>query len=71
MRLVDYRKQAKMTQEELAIKAKVTRETISRLESGTRRPTPEVAIRLAKALDMDMETMWAVLYQESNASSAN
>lgn len=58
------------TQSALAQMANIPRENIARYESGTRRPSPEVAERIALALDLDVPTMWQVLYgsrKEANA----
>jgi len=45
------RVQAGMTQEELAARAKVTREYVSHLERGIYKPTVEVLIRLCAAMN--------------------
>jgi len=44
------RSKAGVTQEDLAVRAKLTREYISLLENGKRTPTITVFIRLARAL---------------------
>ncbi|MFA5061012.1 MAG: helix-turn-helix transcriptional regulator [Candidatus Pacearchaeota archaeon] len=45
-----YRKKLKMTQEELADKVAVTRQTIIALEQGKYNPSLELAHRITKAL---------------------
>lgn len=45
-----YRKKAKMTQEELAEKVAVTRQTIIALEQGRYNPSLELAYKITKAL---------------------
>lgn len=57
------------TQADLAKVVKVTQRAIASYEYGTRRPSPAVAERIARALDMDVATMWAVLYQSPSAPS--
>ena len=49
-RIVGFRKDCKMTQQELADKANVTRQTIISLESGRYNPSLELAYRITKAL---------------------
>jgi DNA-binding XRE family transcriptional regulator len=63
MGLSDYRKRAGKTQKVLAEEAHVSRETIVRIESGDRRPSPAVAEKIREALGMDVATMWKVLYE--------
>lgn len=41
---------ARMTQEEVAAKARITREYVSQLERGTYSPTAKVLMRLSKAM---------------------
>lgn len=68
MTLVEIRKQAQMTQAALAKRVGISRVNIARYESGARRPSPAVAERIAKALGMDIETMWTVLYGNRQTS---
>ncbi len=49
-RITELRKKLKMTQEELAQKVEVTRQTIISLESGKYNPSLELAYRITKAL---------------------
>ena len=46
----EYRKKLKMTQEELANKVEVTRQTINALEQGRYNPSLELAYKIAKVL---------------------
>lgn len=64
MTLGTVRKSKGMTQRQLAERIGVRRESVARYETGERRPSPAVAERIARALGMDIETMWAVLYGE-------
>jgi|WetSurSiteA1Bulk_404760.scaffolds.fasta_scaffold640434_1 transcriptional regulator with XRE-family HTH domain len=51
MKLLDIRKQRKLTQEQLAEKSGVTQETISAIELGKiKNPSYKIVISLAKAL---------------------
>lgn len=70
MTLGSIRKSLHITQKQLAKTIGVRRESIARYESGTRRPSPAVAERIAKALDMDISTMWAVLYGNADKEGA-
>lgn len=56
------RRDAGYTQEKLAQAVQVTTRALQSYESGTRRPSPAVAERIARALGMDVATMWKVLY---------
>ena len=47
-----------MTQEELAIKAGVTRQTIIALESQKYSPSLELAFRIAKVFDVPLEAVF-------------
>ncbi|NLG57630.1 MAG: helix-turn-helix transcriptional regulator [Clostridiales bacterium] len=64
------RREKGMTQTVLAKRVGVTQRAIASYESGTRRPSPAVAERIARALGMDVETMWRVLYQEKKEETA-
>lgn len=62
MKLKDYRKAAKMTQSQLASKVDLTRIAIARYESGERRPSPEIAERIALVLKIPARCMWETFY---------
>lgn len=62
------RKATGMSQKELAAKVRISQSAMSKIESGARRPSPAVAERIARALGMDVATMWAVLYGQKPAS---
>lgn len=47
-----------MTQQELATKAGVTRQTIIAIEAGKYNPSLELAFRIAKALDVQIENVF-------------
>ncbi len=55
-----YRKQAKLTQQELADFVNVRRETIIRLESGQYNPSVELALLIAKTLNVAVEDIFHV-----------
>lgn len=46
-----------LTQEELAEKVGVRRQTISMIELGTNNPSPKLAIKIGKALKIKKKTM--------------
>jgi DNA-binding XRE family transcriptional regulator len=60
--LRDKREEANLTQEELATQAKVTQQMISDCETGRRRPSPEVALRIADVLKIEISEMWGMFY---------
>lgn len=49
------RKYQHMTQEQLALKSGISRPNITRFESGRANPSLEMLIRIADAMDMDIE----------------
>lgn len=55
--LKKHRKYKRYTQEDLAIQAKLDRTYISMLERGIRKPSLEVAMKLAKVLNIDPTQM--------------
>lgn len=62
MTLEAERKKRGLTQEELGRKVGVSQCTIATYESKTRRPSPEVAIKIAQALRITIPEMWAMFY---------
>lgn len=61
-KLKEYREKRKLTQEELAEKSTVSRNTISALENGTNtNVTYDTMIKLAKALN---KTVTAIFFEE-------
>ena len=58
-RVKEYREKAKMTQEELAAKSDVSRNTISSLETGANtNVTYEIMEKIAKALNKKVATIF-------------
>jgi len=51
-KIKEYRKKLKMTQEDLANKVEVTRQTINALEQGKYNPSLELAHKIKKALKL-------------------
>lgn len=59
--LKDYRRQrGDMTQQELAEAVGVSRQSIISVESGKYRPSVELALRLARALEVSVEDLFAL-----------
>lgn len=56
--LKKYRQLKELTQEELAIKVNVRRETIARLENAKYNPSLELAVKISKELDTPIETLF-------------
>ncbi|MCT2534706.1 helix-turn-helix transcriptional regulator [Aquibacillus koreensis] len=57
-RIKDLRKSKKMTQEELAIKVGVSRQSIIAIESGKYNPSLELAYNISKAFDSIIEDVF-------------
>lgn len=53
-----YRQFKELTQEELANKVNVRRETIARLESSKYNPSLELAVKISKELDIPIEELF-------------
>lgn len=56
--LKKYRQLAQMTQEELALKVHVRRETIIRLEAGKYNPSLKLAIDISRAVGAPIEELF-------------
>ncbi|MBN9647632.1 MULTISPECIES: helix-turn-helix transcriptional regulator [Terrisporobacter] len=56
--LKKYRQFNELTQEELAKKVNVRRETIARLENGKYNPSLELAVRISKELNTPIEKLF-------------
>lgn len=65
MRIVNkvkqYRKDARMTQSQLAERAGVSRQTISDIETGKHDPTISVALLLARALGVKVDNLFKLI----------
>jgi putative transcriptional regulator len=61
-RLKVYRAMQNMTQEELAEKAHVTRQTIISIESGKYEPSIQLAFKLSKIFQVQIEDLF--IYEE-------
>lgn len=59
-RVKEYRKQYKLTQEELANNLGVTRQTIIAVENDKYNPTLELAMRLARYLNTTIEELFTL-----------
>ena len=57
-KLKEYRQAANMTQEELATKVSVRRETIIRLEAGKYNPSLKMAIDISRAVKAPIEDIF-------------
>ena len=58
--LIEKRKIKKISQEDLANKCDVSQVTIARIEAGERRPSPELAKKIADVLNFS----WTKFYEE-------
>ncbi|MHA2277534.1 MAG: helix-turn-helix transcriptional regulator [Candidatus Kariarchaeaceae archaeon] len=59
-RIKEFRARHDLTQEQLAIKVGVRRETIGFLEKGTYNPSLKLAYRVAKALESSIEELFII-----------
>lgn len=57
--LINKRTEKGLSQKQLAEVCDTTQMTISNIENGTRRPSPELAQKLAKKLNFD----WTIFYE--------
>ncbi|WP_312355535.1 helix-turn-helix transcriptional regulator [Aminipila sp.] len=57
-RVKDFRKQLKLTQEELAQELGVTRQTINAIENNKYNPTLELALKMSRFLDVPIEVLF-------------
>lgn len=58
--LIEKRKIKKLSQEDLANKCEVSQVTIARIEAGERRPSPELAKKIADVLNFS----WTKFYED-------
>lgn len=56
--LIEYRKQLNLTQSDVAKRANVSRASYTNIENGRRRPSPELAQKLAEILNFD----WTIFF---------
>jgi putative transcriptional regulator len=59
-KIKQYRKKLNYTQEELAIKLSVTRQTINAIENNKYNPTLELAMKLARLLNITIEDLFEI-----------
>lgn len=64
-KLEEIRKKFNYTQEELADKLGVSRQTINSLENGKYNPSIQLAFKLAKLFDMSIESLFIFEEDES------
>ncbi|WP_242950724.1 helix-turn-helix transcriptional regulator [Clostridium grantii] len=65
-----YRTSKSYSQQILANKARITRPYLSNIENGKKKPSCDVALRIAKALEVSVEELFfnkAVHYSEQSA----
>lgn len=61
----EYRKERKISQEELAILVGIRRETISRLEKGLYNPSLRLAYDIAKVFNVPIEVLFEFYDEDS------
>ncbi len=59
----EYRTKVGLTQEELAQKVGVTRQTIIAIEKGNYTPSVLLAIKLAKTFSVSVESLFSITYE--------
>ena len=65
--LIDIRKKRQLEQSEVAKLVGVTQQFYSYIESGSRRPSPEVAQEIARILNFD----WTLFYSKPKKNKIN
>ena len=58
--LEKFRKTAKLTQEELSVKAEVSRKSINTIENGVYVPSTVLALKISKTLNCSVEDLFAL-----------
>lgn len=71
MGLAEVRKTNGLSQSRLASLVGVSQSSVASYESGTRKPSPTVAKRIAFALRLTTDQMWEMFYEEANGQSIN
>lgn len=56
--LEEFRKTAKLTQEELSVKAEVSRKSINAIENGVYVPSTVLALKISKTLNCKVEDLF-------------
>ena len=56
--LKEFRKTAKLTQEELSVKAEVSRKSINAVENGVYVPSTVLALKISKTLNCNVEDLF-------------
>ncbi len=69
MTIIALRKKYKLTQSELAKIVGIGQSTLAGYESGVRRPRPEIAEKIGKALGLDESQIWKVFYAGKNGAN--
>ena len=69
MRLDEARKKHKLTQTALGEAVGVSQRAISSYEAGARKPSPIVAMKIARVLGLTVTEMWEMLYNGVNEES--
>ena len=59
----NYRTKAGVTQEQLAVRIGVTRQTIIAIERGNYTPSVLLALKLAKEFGVSVETLFSISYE--------
>ena len=57
-KLEEFRKMAKLTQEELSVKAEVSRKSINAIENGLYVPSTVLALKISKTLNCNVEDLF-------------
>ena len=57
-KLEEFRKMAKLTQEDLSVKAEVSRKSINAIENGVYVPSTVLALKISKTLNCNVEDLF-------------
>lgn len=69
MKLKEMRTQCGMSRKKLSTESGVTVRALISYEQGTRRPSPEVAQKIAAVLNLTLEELWAMFYSDGKTGS--
>ena len=70
MTLKECRDKVHMTQYDLAKRCGVAQAMISMIESGLRRPSPELATKFAAEFSLPYQEIWNMFYSKSSAKKS-
>jgi len=71
LNLTTLRKDAGLSQEELALRLERTQQTVAAYEHGTRKPRPPVIRLIAITFNITLEQAWSLFYDDKQGDHSN